>query len=99
MLTYEKYRWQIIGIIIFIVFQTLLISILMINLKKRKAGEKSLIESEERFRATFEQAAVGIAHVSPEGAFPAYQSAILRYRGIHRKRDAGTDISGDHPSG
>ena len=28
-----------------------------------------LAESEERFRATFEQAAVGIAHVSPEGRF------------------------------
>ena len=28
-----------------------------------------LIESEQRFRATFEQAAVGIAHVSPEGRF------------------------------
>ena len=28
-----------------------------------------LAESEERFRATFEQAAVGIAHVSPEGKF------------------------------
>jgi len=66
---FEKYRWQIIGIILFMVFQTLLIVILMINLKKRKAGEKSLSESEERFRATFEQAAVGISHVSPDGRF------------------------------
>jgi len=29
----------------------------------------SLTESEKRFRATFEQAAVGIAHVSPQGHF------------------------------
>jgi PAS domain S-box-containing protein len=34
-----------------------------------KTREASLRASEERFRATFEQAAVGIAHVSPEGAF------------------------------
>jgi PAS domain S-box-containing protein len=30
---------------------------------------KELQESEERFRSTFEQAAVGVAHISPEGRF------------------------------
>ena len=36
-----------------------------------RAGElaEDLRESEKRFRATFEQAAMGIAHVSPEGRF------------------------------
>jgi PAS domain S-box-containing protein len=34
-----------------------------------KARTATLAESEERFRSTFEQAAVGIAHVSPEGLF------------------------------
>ncbi len=33
----------------------------------RKRMEEDLRESEERFRSTFEQAAVGVAHVSPEG--------------------------------
>jgi PAS domain S-box-containing protein len=37
-----------------------------LELKKEMASHK---ESELRFRATFEQAAVGIAHVSPEGSF------------------------------
>ena len=36
------------------------------QVRKRTA---ELSESESRFRATFEQAAVGIAHVSPEGQF------------------------------
>jgi two-component system sensor histidine kinase UhpB len=31
--------------------------------------ESILRESEERFRKTFEQAAVGIAHVAPDGQF------------------------------
>ena len=31
--------------------------------------ESQLKESEERFRTTFEQAAVGIAHVAPNGQF------------------------------
>ena len=31
--------------------------------------EEALRESEERFRATFEQAAVGMAHVAPDGSW------------------------------
>lgn len=34
-----------------------------------KKAHQSLIESEQRFRSTFEQAAVGVAHVSLEGQF------------------------------
>jgi PAS domain S-box-containing protein len=35
-------------------------------LRRSEAFEKALRESEERFRLTFEQAAVGMAHVSPD---------------------------------
>lgn len=34
-----------------------------------RAAERTLLESEERFRLTFEQAAVGIAHIAPDGNF------------------------------
>jgi PAS domain S-box-containing protein len=37
------------------------------DITARKQAEKELTESEERFRATFEQAAVGIAHVGIDG--------------------------------
>ena len=36
---------------------------------RQRRAEETLRESEERFRATFEQAAVGIAHVAPNGQF------------------------------
>ncbi len=42
---------------------------MFIDITERKQAADSLRESEERFRATFEQAAVGIAHVTPEGRF------------------------------
>ncbi len=36
---------------------------------ERKAAEEALCESEERFRGTFEQAAVGMAHVARDGRY------------------------------
>ncbi len=39
------------------------------DITDRKRWEEELKESEERFRSTFEQAAIGIAHLSPEGDF------------------------------
>ena len=42
---------------------------LMWNNAERRRAEKALRESEERFRGTFEQAAVGICHVGADGSF------------------------------
>jgi len=39
------------------------------DITKRKQIEAALLKSEERFRATFEQAAVGITHASIDGRF------------------------------
>ena len=39
------------------------------EITRRKQIEDALRESEEQFRSTFEQAAVGIAHVAPNGQF------------------------------
>ena len=37
------------------------------DISQRKQAEAELKESEDRFRATFQQAAVGIAHIGPDG--------------------------------
>ncbi len=39
------------------------------QIAERKQAEEALRESEERFRSTFEQAAVGITHVASDGRF------------------------------
>ena len=44
-------------------------SVFATDVTLRRQIEEDLRKSESRFRATFEQAAVGIAHVSPEGRF------------------------------
>jgi len=37
------------------------------DITERKKGEDALVQSERRYRSIFEQAAVGIAHVAPDG--------------------------------
>ena len=50
-----------------------------ISVRLKKAA--LLQESEERFRVTFEQAAVGIAHVSPEGRFLRFNRKFCEIAG------------------
>ncbi len=45
------------------------VSTIASDITERKRVETTLHESEERFRATFEQAAVGIAHIGLDGRF------------------------------
>ncbi len=48
---------------------------------ERKQTEQSLHESEERFRATFEQAAIGICHVAPAGQFLRFNRRFCEISG------------------
>ena len=40
---------------------------MIMDKKTHRSAEQALQESEARFRSTFELAAVGIAHVAPDG--------------------------------
>lgn len=59
-------KWLLLGVSLFAVLVVLLNTWLRAQIKLRTS---QLDASEERFRATFEHAAVGIAHVSPDGRF------------------------------
>ena len=55
------------------------------DITERKRAEDALRESEERFRATFEQAAVGIAHVGPDGRWLRVNQALCDIVGYSRE--------------
>ena len=68
------------------------------EIAERKRVEQKLRVSEERFRATFEQAAVGISPRVVRWSFPAPQPEVLRYRGLYTRGNAGANFPGYHPS-
>ncbi|HEY0787943.1 MAG TPA: PAS domain S-box protein, partial [Thermoanaerobaculia bacterium] len=54
------------------------------------AARQALIEAEERFRATFEQAAVGIAHLSPDRRILRVNETLCSVLGYDRDELVGT---------
>jgi PAS domain S-box-containing protein len=55
------------------------------DISDRKQTELALKESEARFRATFEQAAVGIAHVAPDGRWMRVNQTLCDILGYDRE--------------
>jgi PAS domain S-box-containing protein len=55
------------------------------NTTARKLAEQALAASEQRFRATFDHAAVGIAHISPEGRWLAANRRLCQIAGYPRE--------------
>lgn len=57
----------------------------MQDITHRRAAEAALRESEERFRATFEQAALGIVHIGLDGNVLRVNSSMCRMHGYTRE--------------
>lgn len=56
------------------------------DIAERRRAEEELRESEERFRATFEQAAVGLAHVDVEGRLLRVNDKLCEITGYAREQ-------------
>ena len=59
------------------------------DITERKRTEEELRRSEERFRATFEQAAVGILQVGLDGGWLEVQRQVLRHHGLRARGARG----------
>ncbi|MFQ4137951.1 PAS domain S-box protein [Nodosilinea sp. PGN35] len=64
------------------------------DITERKLAETALVESETRFRATFEQAAVGIAHVAPDGLLLWLNPALGEILGYFHYELIGESLQG-----
>lgn len=62
------------------------------DITDRKLAEERLKESEERFRATFDQAAVGVAHVGPDGRWLRVNRKLQNILGYTEQELAGMNF-------
>ena len=67
-----------------------------IDVTDHRHAEEALRESEGRFRGTFENAAVGIAHKDADGRFLRVNETYCEIVGYTRARAARADLPGHH---
>ena len=96
---WDRYKWEIVVVGIFLVIQFILISILLVERSVRRKTQIALRESEQKYRSIFENAVEGIFQTTPEGRFlsanPAH-ALLFGYDSPREFMERITDIGRQH---
>ncbi len=87
---WERYRAWIIAAICVGVLQGIFILALLVNLEKRKRAERSLVESENRFRLAADSAPLMIWMSDTNQRHTFFSKSWLDYTGRTREQESGT---------
>lgn len=63
-----------------------------IDITERKLSERALLESDQRLRSTFEQAAVGMSHMAPDGSLLRVNQSLCDILGYSREELQGMTL-------
>jgi len=85
-------KYYFIGILVFIMVQSLLIAGLLVQKRRRKSAEASLARSEEKYRNLFESALEGIYETSPQGQLLTANPSLARMMGYDSPEDGKLSI-------
>ena len=95
---FEQYRSYILGTLSLVVLQTLLIAGLLIQRRNRRRVERSLRESEERFRVMADTAPVMVWRSGPDQGCDFFNKPWLEFRGRRLRDELGDGwTQGVHP--
>jgi PAS domain S-box-containing protein len=95
---WERYKWRIMAIASLFVVQALLIFVLLANRIKRRRAERSLIESEARFRIAADAAPVMIWMSGPDKLCTFFNKPWLEFTGRRLEQEMGNRwAEGVHP--
>ena len=95
---FERYRNYVLGAVAMLLLQTLLIAGLLIQRRNRRSVERSLRESEERFRLMADTAPVMVRRSGPDQRCDFFNKPWLEFRGRRLQDELGEGwTEGVHP--
>ena len=78
---WDQYKFIILGTLIFIVLESALITVLIVQRRRKSIAEKALRKAEEKYRNIFDSALEGIFETSPRGQSLTANPALAKMMG------------------
>ncbi len=89
---WDQHKIAILGVLAFILLESVLIIFLFIQIHRKKIAEQSLKKAEEKYRSIFEGALEGIFESTPEGRLLTANAALSRMLGYDSPEELTSSI-------